>query len=64
MKLQGEVRNLQSDIEQMRDNLEEEQEGRADMQRALTKAVNEANVWRQKCQSGEGGALYYVVFSS
>ena len=55
MKLQGEVRNLNSDIEQLRDNLEEEQEGRADMQRALTKVVNEANVWRQKCQSGEGG---------
>ena len=55
LKLQGEVRNLQSDIDQLRDNLEEEQEGRADIQRALTKAVNEANVWRQKCQSGEGG---------
>ncbi len=54
-KLQGEVRNLQGDVDQQRDNLEEEQEARADLQRMLTKANNEANTWRQKFQSGEGG---------
>ncbi len=38
-----------------RDQLEEEQEARADIQRALTKAQNEAAEWRRKCESGEGG---------
>ena len=54
-KLQGENRNMQGDLDTMRDQLEEEQEGRADMQRLLTKANNEASMWRQKCESGEGG---------
>ena len=54
-KLQGEVRNLQADLDQLREQLEEEQEGRADLQRALTKANNEVSVWRQKFESGEGG---------
>ena len=39
----------------MREQLEEEQEGRSDLQRMLTKANNEMAVWRHKCESGEGG---------
>jgi len=54
-KLQGENRNLQADLDQLREQLEEEQSGRADMQRALQKANNEVTVWKQKCESGEGG---------
>jgi len=42
-KLQGENRNLQADLDQLREQLEEEQSGRADMQRALTKANNEVS---------------------
>ena len=38
-----------------RDQFEEEQEAHADLQRALTKAQNEAAEWRRKCESGEGG---------
>ena len=54
-KLQGEVRNMTADMDQLREQLEEEQEGRADLQRALTKANNEIAVWRHKLESGEGG---------
>jgi len=54
-KLQGENRNMQADLDQLREQMEEEQSGRADMQRALQKANNEMQVWKQKCESGEGG---------
>jgi len=45
----------QADLDQLREQLEEEQEGRSDLQRMLTKANNEMAVWRHKCESGEGG---------
>jgi len=35
--------------------VEEEQSGRADLQRLVQKANSEAALWRQKCESGEGG---------
>merc|ERR1712226_1574686 len=54
-KLSGEVRNLHGDLDAARDQLEEESEGRADMQRLLQKANNEAQEWRRKFESGEGG---------
>jgi len=34
--------------------MEEEQSNREELQRLLTKATNEAAMWRQKCESGEG----------
>ena len=46
---------VQADLDQLREQLEEEQSGRADMQRALQKANAEAQQWKQKCESGEGG---------
>ena len=36
-KLQAENRNLQADLDQLHDQLEEEIEGRSEMQRLLTK---------------------------
>ena len=51
----GDNRNLQAVVDQLREQLEEEQEGRAELQRQLTRANNEAAVWRQKFESGEGG---------
>ena len=51
----GDNRNLQALIEQLREQLDEEQERRADLQRQLTKANNEGAIWRQKFESGEGG---------
>jgi len=35
--------------------VEEEQSGRADLQRLVQKANSEAALWKQKCESGEGG---------
>ena len=35
--------------------MEEEQGGRAELQRLLQKANAEAVLWKQKCESGEGG---------
>lgn len=40
-KFQSENRNLQADLDQSREQLEEEQSGRADMQRLLQKANGE-----------------------
>ena len=37
------------------EQVEEEQTGRADLQRLVQKANSEATMWRQKCESGEGG---------
>jgi len=36
-KLQSENRNMVADLDQLREQMEEEQEGRADLQRLLTK---------------------------
>ena len=41
-------------MDQLREQLEEEQESRSDLQRMLTKANNEMAVWRHKAESGEG----------
>ncbi len=53
-KLQAEVRNMHSEVNTLHENLEEEQEARAELQRALTKANNEAAIWKQRFTSGEG----------
>jgi len=60
-KLQGEARNLQSDLDSMRDQLEEEQTARADMQRLITKANQEAQMWKAKFDSGEGGVSAEIM---
>merc|ERR1712002_349604 len=44
-----------ADIDTLKDQLEEEQERRGELQISLTKASNEMNMWRQKFESGEGG---------
>jgi len=54
-KIQGESRNLQGDLDQLKEQLEEEQGARSDMQRLITKANTEAATWRQKLEAGEGG---------
>ena len=48
-------RSLQTAMDRLREQLDEEQEARSDLQRQLTRANNEAAVWRQKFESGEGG---------
>jgi len=54
-KIQGESRNFQADLDSLRDQLEEEQSSRSDLQRLITKANTEAATWKQKFESGEGG---------
>lgn len=52
-KLQGEVRNLNADLDSARDQLEEEQESKSEVQRQLAKAHSEVQQWRSKFE-GEG----------
>lgn len=54
-KLSSEVRNLTSDLDALREQLEEEQDVKADLQRQLSKANTEAQQWRAKFE-GEGAA--------
>jgi predicted nucleic acid-binding Zn-ribbon protein len=54
-KLSSEVRNLNSDLDALREQLEEEQDGKSDLQRQLSKANSEAQQWRAKFE-GEGTA--------
>jgi len=51
----AEHRTLQAATDRLREQLDEEQEARADLQRQLTRANNEAAAWKQKFESGEGG---------
>lgn len=46
----------QADLDQLKEQLEEEQSARSDSQRLIQKAQQEAQSWKQKCESGEGGA--------
>lgn len=49
------MRNLNSDIDGIREQLEEESEAKSDLQRQLSKANNEVQAWRSKFE-GEGMA--------
>jgi myosin heavy chain 6/7 len=42
---------LQADIATLREQLEEEQEGRSELQRQLSKANGEVQLWRSKYES-------------
>ncbi|XP_037787098.1 myosin heavy chain, muscle-like [Penaeus monodon] len=46
--LLGKFRNLEHDIDGLREQLEEESEGKADLQRQLSKSSAEAQMWRAK----------------
>lgn len=50
-RLQSELRNLNADLDTLRDQLEEEQEARSDLQRQLSRANAEAQEWRSKYES-------------
>ena len=54
-KLASEARNLNADLDAVREQLEEESEGRSDLQRQLSKANNEVQQWRTKFEQ-EGTA--------
>ena len=54
IKMQNENRNMKNELQVVQEQLEEEAEGRAEMQRQLTKAMGEAQEWRRRMESGEG----------
>jgi len=47
----GKFRNLEHDIDNIREQLEEESEAKADIQRQLSKANAEVQLWRTKYES-------------
>lgn len=50
-KYQAEVRNLNADIDSVKESLEEEQESKADLQRQLSRALSEVQQWRSKYET-------------
>lgn len=49
--LLGKFRNLEHDIDNIREQLEEEAEAKADIQRQLSKANADVQLWRTKYES-------------
>lgn len=47
----GKYRNIEHDMDTVREQLEEEQESKADLQRQLSKANAEVQLWRNKYES-------------
>lgn len=58
--MQSEARNLTADLDSLREQFEEEQESKAEVQRQLSKANNEVQMWRSKCESGGGASAEAV----
>ena len=50
-KFQSEVRNLTVDLDSIREQFEEEQESKSDIQRQLTKSINEISVWKVRFET-------------
>ena len=49
--LASQIRNLTADLEQAREQLDEEQEGKVELQRQVTKLNSEVQQWRAKYES-------------
>jgi predicted nuclease with TOPRIM domain len=49
--LGSQIRNLTADLEQTREQLEEEQEGKSELQRQVTKLNAEVHQWRARYES-------------
>lgn len=49
--LLGKFRNLEHDLDNLREQVEEEAEGKGDLQRQLSKANAEAQLWRSKYEN-------------
>lgn len=47
-------------MDSLREQFEEEQESKAEVQRQLSKAHNEVQMWRSKCESGGGASAEAV----
>ncbi len=51
MILGSQIRNLTADLEQAREQLDEEQEARTDLQRQISKLNSEVQQWRSRYES-------------
>ena len=51
----GKFRNLEHEVDLMREQLEEEGQSKADALRMLSKSVGEAQMWRQKYEKEHTG---------
>ena len=60
MIVDSQIRNLTADLDQTREQLEEEQEGRADLQRQVVKLSSEVQQWRSRYES-EGQSFVLVL---
>ena len=49
--MSSELRNCQADVDALREQLEEETDAKADLQRQLSRANAEAQQWRVKFES-------------
>jgi predicted nucleic acid-binding Zn-ribbon protein len=49
--LDSQIRNLTADLDQAREQLDEEQEAKADLQRQVTKISSELQQWRSRYES-------------
>jgi peptidoglycan hydrolase CwlO-like protein len=59
--LATQIRNLTSDLEQAREQLDEEQEGKSELQKQVTKLSAEISQWRSRYES-EG--LFSIILLS
>jgi predicted nuclease with TOPRIM domain len=57
----SQIRNLTTDLEQTREQLEEEQEAKSELQRQVTKLNAEVHQWRARYES-EGSIQFYLTF--
>jgi len=59
--LASQIRNLTADLDQAREQLDEEQEARADLQRQVAKLSAEVQQWRSRYESeGKFSREYYL----
>lgn len=50
LEAQSKLRSAQSEIAQLQDSLEEEQEAKSALQKQLAAAKADANMWKSKCE--------------
>ena len=57
--LDSQVRNLTADLEQAREQLEEEQQAKSELQKNITKLTAEVQQWRSRAES-DGSFLLHA----
>merc|ERR1712002_420395 len=60
-KLHGENKILQSDLDRLKEQADDDSEAKAEIQRHIVKITNEINIWKQKFESGDGSVSNQIV---